>query len=139
MQEHEEWLRIAKEDLLAAKMLIKGELFSAVVYHCQQSAEKSLKAYLILKKHPIIKTHDLINLLELCMSFDNEFCKKFDAANYINPFSSKFRYPTEFDIPDQVDAKLALKHAASIMKFVLEKISKQKIGQADVFDDKEIR
>ena len=50
MHGHEEWLRIAKEDLLAAKALVKIELFSAVVYHCQQSSEKLLKAYLVFIK-----------------------------------------------------------------------------------------
>ncbi len=40
----EEWVRIAKEDLLSAKILLKNELFSPVAYHCQQSAEKMLKS-----------------------------------------------------------------------------------------------
>jgi hypothetical protein len=30
MQEHEKWLQIAKEDLLAAKNLVNVELFSAI-------------------------------------------------------------------------------------------------------------
>lgn len=94
MQEHEQWLRIVEEDLLAAKTLLKVELFSGVVYHCHQAAEKSLKAYLIKQKHQVLKSHDLIKLLELCMSSKQEFKKVFEAALYLNPFSSKFRYPT---------------------------------------------
>ena len=132
MQEHERWLRIAKEDLLAAKALIKAELFSSVVYHSQQSAEKSLKAFLAFKDHPITKTHDLIRLIELCMTFDQEFRSIFDAADYINPFATRFRYPTEFDIPDQKSAKLAIKHSEDVMKFVLKKISKSLIGQLEI-------
>lgn len=131
MQEHEDWLRIAKDDFLAAKGLIKLELFSAVAYHCQQSAEKSLKAYLVFKKHQALKTHDLIKLLELCMTFDRDFKKKFDAADYINPFSSKFRYPTEYDIPNLAEAEFAIKHAQSILRFVLKKISEPGTGQTD--------
>jgi HEPN domain-containing protein len=133
MQEHEKWLRIAREDLLAAKGLLKLELFSAVAYHCQQSAEKSLKAYLVFKKYPVIKTHDLIKLLELCMTFDLDFRNKFDAADYINPFSSKFRYPTEFDIPDFAEAQFAIKHAQSIMTFVVKKIVEPETGQTSIF------
>ena len=136
MQELEQWLRIAKEDMLAAKSLIKIELFSAVTYHCQQAAEKALKAYLVFKKQPVIKTHDLIKLLELCMKLDRDFQKKFDAADYINPFSSKFRYPTEFDIPDLAEAELTIKHAESILKFVLKKIAEPKTGQEHLFDAK---
>ena len=119
---HKEWLRIAKEDLLAAKTLIKIELFSSVVYHCQQSFEKALKAYLVFKKQPIPKTHDLIKLLELCMAFDKNFQKKINAANYINPFSSKFRYPSEFDMPDLAEVQLTIKYTENIMRFVLKKV-----------------
>jgi len=135
MHGHEEWLRIAKEDLLAAKALVKIELFSTVVYHCQQSVEKSLKAYLVFKKQTAIKTHDLIKLLELCMVFDRDFQNKFDAADYVNPFSSKFRYPSEFEIPDLPEVELAIKHAESIMRFVLKKISIPETGQKDIFEN----
>jgi HEPN domain-containing protein len=134
MHGHEEWLRIAKEDLLAAKALVKVELFSAVVYHCQQSAEKSFKAYLVFKKQQAIKTHDLIKLLELCMMFNRDFQKRFDAADYINPFSSKFRYPTESEIPDLSEAELAVNHAENILRFVVKKISEPETGQGDLFN-----
>ena len=123
MQGHEEWLKIATEDLKAAYGLISLELFSAVVYHCQQSAEKSLKAFLVFKKYPIVKSHDLMMLLELCMKFDNDFKNKLIAADYINPFSSKFRYPTEFEIPDLADAQRAAKYAEDILDFVIKKIN----------------
>jgi len=136
MQDHDKWLRIAQEDLLAAKGLMKLELFSAAVYHCQQSAEKSLKAYLVFKNHPVIRTHDLIKLLELCMSFDQQFRKKFDAADFINPFSSKFRYPTEFDIPDLADTTHAVKQAESIIKFVVKKIAEPQTGQTSILESK---
>jgi HEPN domain-containing protein len=127
------WLRIAKEDLLAAKELIKVELYSASVYHSQQSTEKTLKAYLVFRRHSIVKTHDLIQLLELCMSFDSEFRNNFDAVDFLNPFASKFRYPTEFNLPGHKDAELAVKHAQSIMRFVLKKIAAPETGQTDVF------
>jgi len=100
MLEHERWLSIAKDDLAAAKFLLKGEFFPLVAYQSQQAAEKSLKAFLAFKDRPIIKTHNLLKLLELCIAMDREFKKLFDAADYINPFSTKFRYPDEFSIPD---------------------------------------
>jgi HEPN domain-containing protein len=39
MLEHEKWGQIAKDDLSVAKALLKLEFFSAVTYHCQQSAK----------------------------------------------------------------------------------------------------
>ncbi|KKQ33547.1 MAG: HEPN-type nucleotidyltransferase, antibiotic resistance related protein [candidate division TM6 bacterium GW2011_GWF2_37_49] len=136
---HNDWLRVAKEDFLAAKGLIKIDLYSASVYHSQQSAEKTLKAYLVFKKHPLVKTHDLIQLLEICMSFDAEFRNKFDAVDFLNPFASKFRYPTEFNLPEIKDAELAAKHAESIMRFVLKKIAEPETGQTDIFVTSEKR
>ncbi len=132
MHAHEKWIVIAQEDVLAAAALLKLELFSSAVYHCQQAAEKSLKAYLAFKLCPITKTHDLIKLLELCMTFDQEFRKKFEAADYLNPFATRFRYPTEFDIPTKHDTILAIKHANSIIKFVVKKILDQAAGQMQI-------
>lgn len=134
MLEHERWLTIVKEDLAAAKVLLKVELFSSVTYHSQQAAEKSLKAFLVFKNHPIIKTHNLLKLLELCIAIDSDFRKQFDAADYVNPFSTKFRYPDEFSIPDLQEAELAIKHAQSIVTFIVKKISMHGIeNQRDIF------
>jgi len=130
---YEAWLKIAQEDLSAAKGLLKLELFSTVTFHCQQAAEKSLKAFLIFNKQTVLKTHDLLLLLELCMHIDKDFEKVFDAANYLNPFSTKFRYPTEYDIPDFVDAELAIKQTHKIMAFVIKKIPQSETGQANLF------
>jgi 8-oxo-dGTP pyrophosphatase MutT (NUDIX family)/HEPN domain-containing protein len=134
MQSHEAWLTIAREELLGAKTLLKVELFSTVTYLCQQSAEKSLKAYLSFKKSNLIKTHDLPKLVELCMVHDRTFEEIQDLAEPLNPFSTKFRYPTEEDIPELEDALLAIKQAKKIMTFVAKKISDPKAGQLDIFE-----
>lgn len=68
------------------------------------------------------------------MAFDRDFQKKFDATDYINPFATKFRYPTEFDVPDLAEASLAIKHTTSILNFVLKKIAEPKTDQKDLFD-----
>ena len=46
MLEHETWLKIAQEDLKMAKLALPNGLFSPLVYHCQQAAERTLKGYL---------------------------------------------------------------------------------------------
>ncbi|HBS48562.1 TPA: hypothetical protein DEO28_01515 [Candidatus Dependentiae bacterium] len=133
MQEHERWINVAKEDLKVAKCLLPEELFSSVTYHCQQSAEKSLKGYLAFKKHEIIKTHDLTKLVGLCKFFDREFESIFSLAEQLNPFATRFRYPTEFDIPTQEDCEFAIKQSEKIMKFVLKKILETETSQMDIF------
>lgn len=136
MQEHESWLNIAREDLAVAKVLLPQEFFTPVTYHCQQAAEKTLKGYLVFKKQDVIKTHDLLKLVILCKKFDKDFEKLDNATEQLNPFSTKFRYPTEFDIPDLADSKLAINHAESIIKFVLKKMAMPETGQKEIFNTK---
>ena len=45
-----QWLLKARRDLESAKVLFDRELNDTSVYHCQQAAEKSLKAYLAWHK-----------------------------------------------------------------------------------------
>jgi len=65
--------------------------------------------------------------------FDLEFHKKQDAVKYINPFATKFRYPTEFDIPECEEVTLAVKYAGSIVRLVEKKISEPDTGQKTIF------
>lgn len=137
MHEHERWLHIAQEDLKVAKALLKLKFFSTVTYHCQQSAEKALKGYLVFKKHEIVKTHDLVKLVELCEKFDGQFEKIYDIVDQLNPFATKFRYPTEFDVPDYADAELAVKQAGKIMTFVVKNLVEREPWQEEIFSSKQ--
>lgn len=133
MQEHEKWLVIAKEDLAVAKLALSAEFFSSATYHCQQCAEKSLKGYLSYKGEIITKTHDLIKLVEQCMQFDVDFKVLYQATRELNPFATKFRYPTEFDIPDLEKGRQAIKLAEVIMKYVQKKISSGSADQMKIY------
>jgi len=124
MQEHEKWLKIVELDLKSAKALCKQEVFSNAVFYCQQRAEKALKSYLVFKNQSIEEAYDLMMLVELCSQFDQTFEKLYDDAEYLNPLSTKFRYPTEFDMPDAQDTKDSIKRTKKIVDFVLKKISK---------------
>ena len=54
-----EWLAKAKEDLGAAQALYEKAFFGPAAFHCQQAAEKSLKAVYISKFGEVKKTHEL--------------------------------------------------------------------------------
>jgi HEPN domain-containing protein len=64
-----EWLGKAEDDYLAAGELqgSQSRLRDQVCFHCQQSAEKHLKALLEELNQPIPKTHDLELLLNLLL------------------------------------------------------------------------
>ena len=125
MQEHEKWIIIAQEDLMVAKTLLKNDFFSTATYHCQQATEKALKGYLAFRKHEILKTHDLMKLNGLCIKFDRDFEKIYDLVEFLNPFATKFRYPTEFDIPEKTDVKVAISYTKKILDLVCKKIALQ--------------
>lgn len=126
MQDHKEWLKFAESDFKSAKVLLNSNeaVIGPALYHTQQCAEKALKAYLIFKKQPIDKTHDLTVLLNNCSKFDNEFDSLLNDIINLNPFSIKTRYPDScFIIPDLSVAQDAIKKAEKIFLFVDNKIS----------------
>ncbi|HQP48522.1 MAG TPA: HEPN domain-containing protein, partial [Spirochaetota bacterium] len=45
----DKWIAIADKDLLTAELLLKSDVVvtETICYHCQQSVEKYLKAYLV--------------------------------------------------------------------------------------------
>lgn len=132
MLEHEQWITKAQEDLNDASTLCRSKSFSSTMYFCQQAAEKALKSYLFFKKQELQKIHDLVKLCALCKNFDHDFQKLAGACELLNPFATKFRYPSEFDQPDLDDAKLAIKQAESIIKFVIKKISGPMVNQMEI-------
>jgi HEPN domain-containing protein len=64
VSELKSWIAHAEDDFDAAKALMrqKRPLISGACFHAQQSAEKYLKALLILKDFDFPKTHDLPTL-----------------------------------------------------------------------------
>jgi len=63
-EEVRQWIIKSQRDIKVARILIENEvsLLDAVVYHCQQSAEKALKAYLTHQDVVFKKTHDLMTV-----------------------------------------------------------------------------
>ena len=61
-----QWLAKARNDLLNADNNLKAEEipFDTVCFHCQQAAEKFLKAYLTGNRQSYPVTHDLFLILE---------------------------------------------------------------------------
>ncbi len=60
-----EWLRFANMDLNTAKHLFETmypKPYEIICYHCQQAAEKFIKAIFVLTQKEIVKTHDLVVL-----------------------------------------------------------------------------
>jgi HEPN domain-containing protein len=128
---YQEWIAFAQGDLEAAEHLIFHNCESQAMFYCAQAAEKSLKAYLSLKKHFCSFTHDLLSLLTNCenaranskgddgVSLAPLYCH----CAYLSPLESLFRYPdVRGDGKTVYDAKTALKYAKQVFEAVAKKI-----------------
>lgn len=75
------WLQKAKEDLDIAKELLKPArtLCGGAVFHCQQAAEKALKAFLVWHDVSFRKTHDLKELGGACIKLEATLTKQLPA------------------------------------------------------------
>ena len=94
------WLQKGLLDLKSADWLLRSPypLFNSVGFHCQQAAEKFLKAFLTWCDKPFGKTHSLVALVGECLEFDESFQELRDAATTLTPYAVTARYPG--DLPE---------------------------------------
>ena len=84
----------ARQDEVAVNEL-KGSSSVAdeiVGFHCQQAAEKLLKALLSVLKVRVRKTHDLQELIDLAASAETPLPEDLEAVAAFNPYAAAFRY-----------------------------------------------
>jgi len=120
--EYKEWLKYAENDILTAETMSKllKPPIEIVCYHCQQAAEKILKAFLVLKEEPVAKTHDLVFLLGKCLKFDIDFeIIKKECISLTN-YGVNTRYPNVIDLVES-DMDIAIKEMKVIHDFVVSK------------------
>jgi HEPN domain-containing protein len=125
----EDWVLLADSDLRAAEIILKDEhpLTNIIAFHCQQAIEKYLKAFLIEKNIPLIKTHDLIKL--------NGMINEIEKLNIdekkllvINEVSAESRYPGELGLmpdglPTNEEVNKFIEYAKEIKTIICKSIS----------------
>jgi HEPN domain-containing protein len=113
------WLETAESDLAYAKLgLDNGDYyFSGAVYHCQQAAEKALKALCCFHGIKPPKTHDLVALLEKLKDAADLGTFNQSAAR-LTPLATEFRYPDFIDVPGQETVETAFLDAKAIVEAV---------------------
>jgi HEPN domain-containing protein len=123
VSEAKAWMVKAWRDLETARRAATGEppFYDVAVYHCQQAAEKAVKAFLVHHGKPYEKTHDIEVLTDLACEIDSNFSKLADAADALTPYATRFRYPNAtFAVePQPAECNEALKYAQTIYDFVL--------------------
>lgn len=117
-----EWISKAEGDYSVAKreIQIHGGNYDAVCFHTQQLAEKYLKAFLFKNQVDFPKTHNLIELLELCLSIDKSFEEYRKHLDRLEDYAVLYRYPGAS--ADQGDAEIAFRDAEKVRKFMRTKL-----------------
>src|SRR5215471_1222342 len=114
------WLQKAENDISSALHLAENmhpAPAEIICFHCQQAAEKYLKAFLVYNDQEPPKTHDLIELARLCNNFDSDFSVIIPKCEYLLPFATQTRYPSKLELEEE-DMKRALVYAQAIIEFV---------------------
>lgn len=90
-----EWVEFAERDYDAAMLLAESHnpSFEIIAYHCQQTAEKYLKAILIENDKPVPHIHDLGKLNTECRKIQTELDVIQGICERLTPFGTVTRYP----------------------------------------------
>ena len=114
-----DWLKKAEADYLAAVDLARRRkipLPDQVCFHCQQCAEKYVKARLEEANVRIPKTHDLGELLKLALPFAPLWSALQPALRSLSQYAVAFRYPG--DEATDAEVKSAMTNCKAIRKEV---------------------
>ncbi len=116
-----EWLRKADADMAVAERLPSDEaaFLNAVTFHCQQAAEKYLKALLTWWEIEFPKTHELVKLIKLIETHDAKLAASLRDVIVLTPYGVELRYPG--DRPDATpdEAREAVKLARQVRDAIL--------------------
>lgn len=111
LDETRQWLAKAHDDLRAAEIAMGNDLAEVAVYHCQQAAEKSLKAFLVFRQEPFRKTHNLKELGEACLALDPGLPASVSESYRLTEYVWIFRYPGSPREIEEGEAETALRVA----------------------------
>ena len=119
------WLAKAQSDLATARLLIAGEEphLDTGSYHCQQAAEKAIKAWLTAVEIPFIKTHSLEILVNLCSPSAPGMQRFLSHAAELTPLATEFRYPGDVFEPSAVEAERALRLAEELASWIIREFA----------------
>ncbi len=114
-----EWIEKAEGDFITAGRELRARKlpnYDASCFHSQQAAEKYVKAMLQEKGQLIPRTHNLIDLLTLCLPVDPSIKMIQPNLLTLNGYATRFRYPGE--TADKTEAKTAYQSALTVRNVI---------------------
>lgn len=125
-----EWLGMAGQDLDVARHLYETFFprpLEIVCYHCQQAAEKAVKAVLVCEGASVPRSHDVSYLLGRLPQGRAVDDGLLDAADALTPYGVAVRYPNELGLEDR-HAEQALEHASRLLSWAAGQIGPDPSG-----------
>ena len=122
-----EWVQKAEVDWLSALSLTetassrRTPLHDSICFHCQQTAEKYLKALLQEIGLVVPRTHDLEDLHDVVLTRDPTLAGLRRASSILTPYAVEFRYPGACARKRQAQA--ALRHAGKVRAVVRRRLN----------------
>jgi HEPN domain-containing protein len=118
------WFIKADHDLQTAvneRSIDTGEILTdTICYHCQQTVEKYLKAFLSWHDIDFKAVHDLVYLQQLCVKNDQDFQSL--SLKRLTDYAVKLRYPDDFYMPSLQEADSSIELAQAVKNFIRKKI-----------------
>lgn len=116
-----QWLEKADHDReLVRRDLAQDEpLTDILLFHCQQAAEKYLKAFLVSCGQKPPRTHEIEELVYLCVTFDPRF-STFENIFYLTNYAVDMRYPDDFIIPPVEQVLSSFDDVNKLRSFIIE-------------------
>ena len=115
----DEWRDFARGDLDSAHFLqgARPLRVEIICYHCQQAAEKALKAVLIYHEEELPYIHNTLRLWRLAFALEPTLLDLEAQSDRLRDFATTARYPNEANITER-DMKQALRDAQAIVEAV---------------------
>ena len=114
-----EWFKKAEHDINTVEMIVKNTGYPDVAgVLLQQGVEKYLKGYLINKGWKPRKTHDLKELLDEVVKYNQAFNEYYDLLDMITEYYFEEKYPfgeTEISLED---IEKNLKDVQTLIEFI---------------------
>jgi HEPN domain-containing protein len=132
------WLDKASNDLKNAEIILMAQVESPpldpVCFHCQLGAEKFIKAFLVYQGKQFPFSHNLADLVAICIQVDEAFASIQRKAEMLTPFAVEIRYPDDFYTPTVAEANEAYAIATEIRDFILARLDDNFSHQHDMSD-----
>ena len=118
------WLVQARSDLNLAQGArhIEDVLPEHVAFHCQQCAEKAIKAVLLSHNAPFRPTHNIQALIDLCEKSGLDVPEVLEESVGLTPYAVDGRYLDLVEPVSESDVDRAIELAAAVLSWAQSQI-----------------